>query len=112
LIAAGIIFIRKRNTEAHKKCMIAALFVSAAFLTSYVTYHAFAGHVVFKRSGWVSYVYKFVLFTHIPLAGVIAVIVPITAYFGYRNRLVSHVAIARWTFPIWMYVSVTGVVVY
>ena len=112
LLSAGGYFIYKRRIEAHKKCMIAALFVSAAFLTSYLIYHYHAGSVPFGGHGWLRPVYFFILITHIILAVVILPMVLRTAFLGLRSRFDKHVAIARWTFPLWMYVSVTGVVVY
>jgi putative membrane protein len=112
LIAAGGYFIYRRNIEAHKKCMIAALFVSMAFLTSYLIYHYYAGSVSYTGQGWLRPVYFFILITHIILAVAIVPMVLRTVFLGLRSRFDSHVAIARWTFPIWMYVSVTGVVVY
>jgi uncharacterized membrane protein YozB (DUF420 family) len=92
--------------------MIAALFVSMAFLTSYLIYHYYAGSVPYTGQGWMRPVYFFILITHIILAIAIVPLVLRTVFLGLRSRFDSHVAIARWTFPIWMYVSVTGVVVY
>jgi putative membrane protein len=112
LIAAGGYFIYKRRIEAHKKCMIAALFVSMAFLTSYLIYHYYAGSVPYTGQGWMRPVYFVILITHIILAIAIVPMVLRTVFLGLRSRFDSHVAIARWTFPIWMYVSVTGVIVY
>jgi putative membrane protein len=112
LIATGGYFIYRRNIEAHKKCMIAALFVSMAFLTSYLIYHYYAGSIPYAGQGWMRPVYFFILITHIILAIAIVPMVLRTVFLGLRSRFDSHVAIARWTFPIWMYVSVTGVIVY
>jgi putative membrane protein len=112
LIGTGGYFIYKRRIEAHKKCMIAALFVSMAFLTSYLIYHYYAGSVPYTGQGWMRPVYFVILITHIILAIAIVPMVLRTVFLGLRSRFDSHVAIARWTFPIWMYVSVTGVIVY
>jgi putative membrane protein len=112
LIGAGGYFIYKRRIEAHKTCMIAALFVSMAFLTSYLIYHYYAGSVPYTGQGWMRPVYFVILITHIILAIAIVPMVLRTVFLGLRSRFDSHVAIARWTFPIWMYVSVTGVIVY
>lgn len=112
LITVGVYFIRKRRIEAHKRCMIAALVVSTAFLTSYVIYHYHAGSVSFQGQGWIRPVYFLILLTHVILAIVILPMVLRTAYLGLSNRFDKHVRIARWTFPIWLYVSVTGVLVY
>ena len=112
LLACGYYFIRRRNIAAHKKSMIAALVVSAAFLTSYLIYHAQVGSVAFTGQGWIRPVYFFMLITHVVLAiGVLPMILR-TAYLGLRENFPKPVRIARWTYPIWMYVSVTGVVVY
>ena len=112
LIATGYFFIRRKNIQLHKICMIAALVVSAMFLTSYLIYHYYVGSVPFGGQGWIRQVYFLILITHIALAVVVLPLVLRTAYLGLRGRFQNHVRIARWTFPIWMYVSVTGVVVY
>jgi len=112
LLTAGYIFIKQRRIEAHKRCMIAALFVSMAFLTSYVIYHLQVHSVPFGGQGWIRPVYFFILITHIILAIVNLPLVLRTSYLGLRERYDKHVVIARKTFPIWMYVSVTGVVIY
>jgi putative membrane protein len=112
LLLAGYTFIKKRNIEAHKRCMVAALFVSIAFLTSYVIYHLQVHSVPFGRQGWIRPVYFFILISHIILAIVNLPLVLRTSYLGFRGRYDKHVRIARKTFPIWMYVSVTGVIVY
>jgi putative membrane protein len=112
LIGVGYYFIRKRRIRAHKTCMVAALVVSAAFLTSYLIYHYHAGSVSFTGQGWLRPVYFAILISHILLAITILPMVLRTAYLGFQSRFASHVSIARWTFPMWMYVSVTGVVVY
>ena len=112
LLAAGFYFIKQRRIEAHKRCMIAALVVSTAFLTSYVIYHYNAGSVPFAGQGWIRPVYFFILITHVILAIVIVPMVLRTAYLAFTARFDKHVPIARKTFPLWMYVSVTGVIVY
>ena len=112
LIAAGLYFIRHKNIHSHKVCMIGALIVSAMFLTSYLVYHANVGSVPFGQQGWIRAVYFFILITHIALAGVVLPMVLRTAFLGLRGQYRKHVRIAKWTFPIWMYVSITGVVVY
>ena len=112
LLAAGFYFIKQRRIEAHKRCMVGALIVSAAFLTSYVIYHSYAGSVPFTGQGWIRPVYFFILITHVILAIVIVPMVLRTAYLGLGARFDKHVPIARKTFPLWMYVSVTGVIVY
>ncbi len=112
LICSGYLAIRKKNEQAHKCLMIAAGLVSAAFLTSYVIYHLKHPVTKFKAVGPVRYIYFFVLFTHIVLAAVNLPMVLITFYRAFRGQFEKHRRIARWTFPIWLYVSVTGVIVY
>lgn len=112
LVGTGFYFIKKKNVRAHKFCMVAALVVSGIFLTSYLIYHYNVGSVRFTGQGWIRNVYFPLLLTHTVLAVVILPLVLRTAYLGLSNRFSRHVRIARWTFPIWMYVSVTGVIVY
>src|SRR5205823_13489283 len=112
LIGTGFYFIKKKNIPAHKMCMIAALAVSALFLASYLFYHYKVGNVRFTRQGWIRNVYFPLLLTHTILAAVVLPMVLRTAFLAFKGRLANHVRIAKWTFPTWMYVSVTGVVVY
>ena len=92
--------------------MISAVIVSAAFLTSYLIFHYEVGDVLFTGRGWIRPVYFLVLIPHIILAGFIVPLVLITLYFALRARFTSHRRIAKWTWPLWIYVSVTGVIVY
>ena len=112
LVGAGFYFIKVKNIPAHKACMVDALIVSALFLTSYLIYHYNVGSVRFTKQGWIRNVYFPLLLTHTVLAAVVAPMVLRTAFLGFKGRWAKHVRIARWTFPIWTYVSVTGVVVY
>lgn len=112
LIGVGMVFIKKKNVRAHKVCMIAALAVSTVFLTSYLVYHYNVGNVRFQKQGWIRDVYFPLLISHTILAVVIVPLVLRTAYLGLSKRFAGHVRIARWTFPAWMYVSITGVIVY
>src|SRR5262245_12295013 len=112
LIGAGFFFIKRKNIRAHKACMIAALVVSTAFLTSYLVYHYNVGTVHFTKQGWLRSVYFPLLLTHTVLAAVVAPMALRTAYLALSDRFKAHVSIARWTFPVWVYVSITGVVVY
>ena len=112
LIGAGFFFIRRKNIQAHKTCMVAALIVSALFLTSYLIYHYNVGSVPFTRQGWIRSVYFPLLLTHTVLAAVVAPMVLRTAFLAWKGRFPKHVRIARYTFPVWMYVSITGVLVY
>jgi len=112
LLTAGYVFIRGRRVGAHRACMVSALVVSTLFLVSYVTYHALAGSRPFGGQGWVRLVYFPLLVSHIVLAAVIVPLALTTAYRALSGNFARHVRIARWTLPLWLYVSVTGVLVY
>lgn len=112
LLVLGYLCIRRGQREAHRACMLAACASSAAFLTSYLIYHAQVGHTRFVEPGWFRPYYLAILFTH--LAGAIALgpLVLLTLGRALRGRFEQHRAVARWTWPLWLYVSVTGVVIY
>ena len=112
LLTVGFVMIRRRKIVAHRNCMIAAFVVSGLFLTSYLLYHYHAGSTPFEGSGWIRFVYFAVLIPHIILAAAILPLALITLYFALRERFTKHQRIARWTLPIWLYVSVTGIIVY
>lgn len=112
LLAAGYVFIRRGRVEPHKRCMLAALATSAAFLVSYVIYHAHVGSRPFPGEGAIRVVYFAILVTHVVLAAAIVPLALVTAARGLAARYDRHVRIARWTLPLWLYVSVTGVVIY
>lgn len=112
LLLIGYVLIRKRKIDAHRVVMVAAFVVSAIFLASYLTYHALHGSTRFTHTGVVRYVYFVTLLTHVVLAAVNLPMVLITLYRAARQQFDKHRRIARWTFPIWLYVSVTGVIVY
>ena len=111
-LTIGFLMIRRRKIVAHRNCMIAAFVVSGLFLTSYLIYHYHAGSTPFEGSGWIRSVYFAVLIPHIILAALILPLALITLYFALRKRFTKHRRIARWTLPIWLYVSVTGIIVY
>ena len=112
LLAAGYLLIRAGRRESHRRCMIAAFATSAAFLASYLMYHAQVGSVTFTRQGFVRPLYFSILITHVVLAAAVLPLAIITLSRGLKARYKQHRAIARWTLPIWLYVSVTGVLVY
>lgn len=112
LLVTGYLFIRARKIEAHRACMIAALACSVLFLVSYLTYHYQVGTTRFQGTGPVRVFYLTVLATHTPLAAAVPFLALITLIRALRERFDRHVAIARWTLPIWLYVSITGVVIY
>jgi uncharacterized membrane protein YozB (DUF420 family) len=112
LLASGWLFIRRRRWQAHRNCMLAAFGVSVVFLVSYLTYHAQVGSVRFQGEGMVRSIYFGILISHTVLAAAVPFLAIVTLSRGLRRRLEQHVRIARYTLPIWLYVSVTGVVVY
>jgi len=112
LLFAGWLLIRRGRIERHRQCMIAAFVASVLFLVSYVVYHAQSGSRPFTGTGWVRGVYFAILITHVLLAAVILPLALVTLRRGLRADYARHRRIARWTFPLWMYVSVTGVVIY
>ncbi|MBI4719487.1 MAG: DUF420 domain-containing protein [Planctomycetes bacterium] len=112
LLLLGYRAIRQRREHTHKRFMLAAFGVSVLFLVSYVTYHTLGEERRFGAQGWIRGVYFFILITHILLAATVPVLASVTLYLGLRGRISTHRRWARWTFPIWVYVSVTGVVVY
>ena len=112
LLAIGFTFMRRGQIQAHKRTMLAAFSVSVVFLASYLLHHALAGIVYDRHTGVRHTVYLAILYTHTALAVITPVLAIITLRRGLRMDMQRHRAIARWTFPIWMYVSVTGVVVY
>ncbi len=112
LIVAAYYHIRKGHREAHKRYMIGALGVSTLFLISYLYYHNQVGYVPFTGQGAIRPLYFFILFTHIALAVVIVPLILLTLIYAIRDRVVQHQRITRWTLPLWLYVSVTGVLIY
>lgn len=112
LLALGFVLIRRRRVTAHLTCMLAAFGVSTLFLVSYVLYHYHAGSRPFTGQGWIRPVYFFFLITHIVLAAVIVPLALTTIWRALRGELARHRRVARWTLPVWLYVSVTGVLIY
>jgi putative membrane protein len=112
LLVWGYALIRRGRKEAHRRVMLAAFAVSVLFLASYVIYHAQAGSVRFQGTGTIRTVYLSILLTHTVLAATVPVLAVLTLVRAFRGRFAAHRKIARWTLPVWLYVSVTGVVVY
>lgn len=117
-LIAGYVFIRRRRISAHRACMIAAFIASIIFLISYLTYHSLRAYYLglgptkFKGEGFIRPIYFVILITHTVLAIVIVPFVIVTLRRGLTRQDARHRRIARWTFPLWLYVSITGVVVY
>ena len=112
LLMAGHAFIRRGQIARHRACMVSALVVSSGFLVSYVVYHVQVGSIRFTHPGWARAVYLTILATHVPLAATVVPLALVTLSFALRRRFDRHARLARWTLPIWLYVSITGVMVY
>lgn len=112
LLLAGYLLIRARRIEPHRRCMLAACATSSLFLVCYLVYHYEVGSVPFTRQGIVRPIYFSILITHVILAAAVLPLALVTLSRGLQARYAKHRAIARWTLPIWLYVSVTGVLVY
>jgi len=112
LLTMAFLFIRKKNIVAHRRCMLAAVTCSVLFLISYLTYHAHAGTTKFLNPAWFRKIYIPLLISHTILAATIIPLIIITLTRAFKRRFENHRKIARWTWPLWMYVSVTGVLIY
>jgi len=117
-LGCGYYYIRRKNQTAHRNCMMAAFVTSTLFLSCYLTYHGYLAYVlhqgptIFRNPAWFRPIYLAILLTHTLLAMVIVPLVLITLSRALKKRFELHRRIARWTWPLWMYVSVTGVVIY
>lgn len=112
LLVAGFLLIKRGREQAHKWAMLAAFGVSIVFLACYAVYHVKVGSVPFQGPQAVRYIYLAILLPHIILAAAVPVLAIATIYLGLRDRRAAHRKAARWTLPIWLYVSVTGVIIY
>jgi len=112
LLTLWFVFIRRGNRTAHLRCMVGAFITSTAFLACYLTYHLQMPRTVFRDPAWFRPIYLSILATHTVLAAVIVPLALTTLYRAWRGQFDRHRRIARWTWPLWMYVSVTGVVIY
>ncbi len=112
LLVTGYVMIRSKRTVGHRRCMIAAFCVSIVFLGTYLAYRFLGSEKRFGGEGWIRPVYFFILITHVVLAATVPVLASWTLYLGLRGRVERHRRLARITFPIWAYVSITGVLVY
>ncbi|MCJ8165276.1 DUF420 domain-containing protein [Pontibacter sp. E15-1] len=111
-LVVGYVNIKRQNIRNHRTAMLVAFGLSSIFLVSYVTYHFLGVRTIYGGEGALKFIYYFILLTHIVLAVVIVPLVLLSVYFGISNQLARHRRISRWTFPIWLYVAVTGVLVY
>lgn len=112
ILVTGYAMIKRKRVTAHKRCMIAAFGVSILFLTSYLTYRFAGQEKHFGGAGWIRPIYFFILITHVTLAASVPILATWTLVLGLRERFEKHRRLARITFPIWVYVSITGVIVY
>ena len=112
LLVSGLIFIKRKLRRHHAACMLGAVFVSCLFLISYITYHYQHGATSFTRQGIIRFIYFSVLLSHTILAAVTLLLVPLTLFQAVRSNFERHKRIARWSYPIWLYVSITGVLIY
>lgn len=112
LLLASLYFIKKKNIPVHKKINLTAFLLSSAFLVSYIIYHYFSEETKFPENNPIRPLYLFILLTHIVLAGLILPFILMSFYFGLNMNVPSHKKIVKWSYPIWLYVTITGVVVY
>lgn len=112
LILLGFRAIKRRDFIKHMKLMLTAFITSSLFLISYLVYHNFTGHTPFPGEGWIRPVYFFILITHIILSAFVVPLVLTSFYFAYSGKFKTHRKVSKWTFPVWLYVSVTGVVIF
>jgi uncharacterized membrane protein YozB (DUF420 family) len=112
LLVVGYLCIRRRKVMGHRRCMLAAFVVSSLFLVGYLTLRFYAGMTRFTTQGWIRPVYFAILTSHTLLAAAVVPLILVTLSWALKNRFDRHVRIARWTLPLWLYVSVTGVLVY
>jgi len=112
LITTGRALIARKQIKLHRACMIASFVTSSVFLVSYLYYHAHVGSVHFPGQGWIRAVYFTILISHTILAAAVVPLVVMSLTYGLKSRFDRHRRISRWTFPVWLYVSVTGVIVY
>lgn len=112
LLVAGVFYVKQKNYTAHRNVMLSAIILSSGFLVSYIAHHLFAGETPFGGTGSIRYFYYTVLITHIILAAIILPFILLTAYRSLSGDFQEHKKLARYTFPLWLYVSVTGVIVY
>lgn len=112
LLIAAFAAVKNKNYVRHKNLMLFAMILSTIFLLSYVAHHLLAGETKFGGTGALRYIYYFILATHIPLAGIILPFILFTAYRSFIGEFEKHKKLARYTWPLWLYVSITGVLVY
>lgn len=111
-LVLGVYYIKNKKIKIHRAFMLSAFALSAIFLISYVTYHSLSTPTPYGGDGFMKYVYYFILFTHIILAALILPLILFTFSKALNNKIAEHRKLARWTFPLWLYVAITGVLVY
>ena len=111
-VVAGLLFIKRGLQKQHAAMMIAATVSSAAFLVSYLVYHYFQGDTKFTGQGWIRPVYFFILISHIILSVVVVPLIASSLFFATTRKFLTHKKVSKWTYPVWLYVSVSGILVY
>lgn len=111
-LVTGVYFVKNKNINAHKASMLSAFLFSTVFLVSYVIYHSLSESTPYGGEGLIKYIYLFILLTHIVLATLILPLILFTFYKALNNKIEEHRKLAKWTFPLWLYVAVSGVIVY
>jgi putative membrane protein len=112
LLLVSLFFIKRKHIDMHRKLNITTFILSSVFLLSYITYHYLAEETIFPKDNSLRPVYLVILISHIVLAAFVLPLVLISFYYGLTNQVKKHKKIVRWTFPIWLYVTITGVIVY
>jgi len=112
LLIAGYRYIKKGEQEKHKRFMVAALVVSALFLTSYLIYHYYVGSVPYPHHDWTRPVYFIILIPHVILAGIMTPFILVAVWFALKAQFEKHRKLVKWVWPVWIYVSLSGVVIY
>jgi putative membrane protein len=112
LLVVGFTYIKRGNRAAHKRLMLSALISSALFLTSYLIYHAEAGSTPYPHHDWTRPAYFAVLIPHVTLAAVMVPFILAAVYYAWKNNFVKHTRITRWLWPVWVFVSLSGIIVY
>lgn len=112
LIVSGFVAVKKRNYKTHMRLMLTAFVTSTLFLISYLIYHNYVGHTPFPGEGFIRPVYFFILITHIILSAFVVPLVLTSYFFAFSGKFSTHRKVSKWTFPVWLYVSITGVLIY
>ena len=111
-VIGGIMAIKRREFNTHKIMMLCAFMTSTLFLLSYIYYHHYHGDTLFTSTGWIRPIYFFILISHILLSMIVFPMITATLFFAFTKKFATHKNLARWTYPLWLYVSITGIAIY